>query len=348
MDKLQTNAFYRRLFLLGVSIAGLYFLYKVKTILLPFIFAFFLAYLLNPLVEFVEKKKVPRVFAIFVVYTIVFTLFTGIVVFGVPVLLEELNKLIQAIPILSAEIHKIISSFETEYSNFALPQAVKIAVSESIHDMESGLVDIVRSGTDAVFQLFSYIVSFIVAPVFAFYILKDFRRIKNSFEMTIPRKYRSDVMAVVRDVDDIISGFIRGHLTISAVVGTLTGIGMYLIGADFAVIIGFIAAVAELIPYLGPFIAAVPAISLSLLVSKKTALYAVAVIVIVQQLENSVISPKILGHNLGLHPLIIIFALLSGGKLLGFAGLLLGVPLAAVLKVSLRYIYLKLVDENFS
>ncbi|HWI54262.1 MAG TPA: AI-2E family transporter, partial [Desulfobacteria bacterium] len=95
-----------------------------------------------------------------------------------------------------------------------------------------------------------------------------------------------------------------------------------------------------------PFISAVPAIALSLLISKKTAIYAVVVILIVQQLENSVISPKILGHSLGLHPLTIIFALLAGGELFGFAGLLLGVPLAAVIKVSLKYIYLKLVDEE--
>lgn len=346
MDRARANTLYRRLFLLGVSIAGLYFLYKVKTILIPFIFAFFLAYLLDPVVQYVENKRVPRVFAILIIYTILFTIITGTVVFGVPVLLQELNKLIKAIPVLSDEIHNIIINFETGYSNFALPEAMKTVIDESIRDMESGLVDIVRSGTAAIIQFFSYIVCFIVAPVFAFYILKDFGRIKTSFEMTIPRKYRSDVMAVVRDIDDIISGFIRGHLAICTVVGTLTGIGMYLIGADFALIIGFIAAIAELIPYLGPFISAVPAIALSLLVSKKTAVYAVVVILIVQQLENSIISPKILGHNLGLHPLTIIFALLAGGELFGFAGLLLGVPLAAVIKVSLKYIYLKLVDEE--
>lgn len=346
MDRAQATTMYRRLFLLGVSIAGLYFLYKVKTILMPFIFAFFMAYLLNPVVQYVEEKKVPRVFAIFIVYTILFTILTGTVIFGVPVLLEELNKLIQAIPILSGEIHKMMSNFETGYSQFALPEAMKTVINENIRDMEARLLDVVRAGTAAVIRFFSFIVCFIVAPVFAFYILKDFGRIKESFEMTIPRKYRSDVMAIIRDIDDIIRGFIRGHLAICVVVGILTGMGMYIIGADFALIIGFIAAVAELIPYLGPFLTAVPAITLSLLVSKKTAIYAVIVIVIVQQLENSVISPKILGHNLGLHPLTIIFALLAAGELFGFAGLLLGVPLAAVLKVSLKYIYLKLVDEE--
>lgn len=346
MDGLQAKILYRRLFLLAVSIAGLYFLYNVRTILVPFIFAFFIAYILNPMVQYVENKNVPRGFAILLVYLIVFTFLTGIVVFGVPLLIQELNKLGQAIPNMAAEIHSVITYLENRYTSFALPEAVTTVIDDSIRDMEAGLVNIVKAGTAAVVKLFSYMLCFIIAPVFAYYILRDLGRIKNSFEMTIPRKYRSDVMAVVRDLDEIISGFIRGHLVIAAIVGTLTGIGMYLIGADFSLIIGFIAAIAELIPYLGPFITAIPAVALAFLVSKKTAIYAVIVILVVQQLENSVISPKILGQNLGLHPLVIIFALLAGGELYGFAGLLLGVPAAAAIKVALRYIYLKLVDEK--
>lgn len=346
MERAQAKILYRRLFLLTVSIAGLYFLYKVRTIMIPFIFAFFIAYILNPMVQYVETKKVPRGLAILTVYLIVFSFFTGIVVFGVPLLIQELNKLGHAIPVLAEEINNIMTRIEKRYSSFLMPEVIKTIISERIRNVESGLVEVVRAGTTTVVQMFSYLICLIVAPVFAFYILKDFGRIRDSFELTIPRSYRSDVMAIVRDLDEIISGFIRGHLVISAIIGTLTGLGMYLIGADFYLIIGITAAIAELIPYIGPFITAVPAVALSLLVSKQTAVYAVIVILIVQQLENSVISPKILGHNLGLHPLVIIFALLAGGELMGFIGLLIGVPLAASIKVALRYIYLKLVDEK--
>lgn len=346
MEKAQARILYRRLFLIAVSIAGLYFLYRVRIILIPFLFAFLIAYLLNPMVQYVEHKRVPRGFAILLVYMIVFTFATGIIVFGVPLMMQELNKLGRAIPVLTKEVHNVIAWAESRYTSFALPEAFKKVIDESILNMESELVNIVRDGTSAIVKVFSYLICFIIAPVFAFYILKDLDLIKNSFEMTIPRKYRSDVMAIMRDLDEIISGFLRGHVVVAGIVGTLTGIGMYIIGADFSLIIGFIAAVAELVPYLGPFISAIPAIALALLISKKTAIYAAIVILIVQQLENAVISPKILGSSLRLHPLVIIFALLAGGELFGFIGLLLGVPVAAAVKVALRYVYLKLVDEK--
>lgn len=346
MERAQAKILYRRLFLLLVSIAGLYFLYRVRSIMVPFIFAFFLAYILNPMVQYVENRKVPRCFAILTVYLIVFSMLTGIVVFGVPHLINELNKLGSAIPVLAEEINNIMTRIENRYSSFAMPEVIKSIISERIQNVESGLIEVVRAGTTTVVKLLSYLICLIVAPVFAFYILKDFGRIRDSFELTIPRNYRSDVMAIARDLDEIISGFIRGHLVIAAIVGTLIGLGMFVIGTDFYLIIGIIAAIAELIPYIGPFITAVPAVALSLLVSHQTAIYAVIVILIVQQLENSVISPKILGHSLGLHPLMIIFALLAGGELMGFIGLLVGVPLAASIKVILRYIYLKLVDEK--
>jgi predicted PurR-regulated permease PerM len=176
--------------------------------------------------------------------------------------------------------------------------------------------------------------------------LKDTENIKEAFTLTVPRRYRSDVTAIGRDIDEIISAFLRGHLVISFIVGILTGMGMYIVGLEFSFIIGLIAGIAELVPYLGPLITAVPAVALALLHSKKTALYAVVVILIVQQLENAVISPRILGKSMGLHPLMIIFALLAGAELLGFTGVILAVPGAAAIKVVLRYIYLKLVDEK--
>ncbi|WP_418792288.1 AI-2E family transporter [Phosphitispora sp. TUW77] len=347
---LNTNikTVYRRLFLGTVSIAGLYFLYKVKIILVPFILAFFIAYLLNPLVYYIENKKVPRGLAILLVYMVLFCMVTSIMVFGVPYIVEEFNQLGNIIPKLTMEIRGIISDIEGSYSRFKLPQAIKAVIDERIKQGEELLINMLRAGADSLVKLFSYLLGLIIAPVFAFYMLKDAEQIKNSFVLTIPRKYRSDIMAVLRDLDEIISAFFRGHLIISLIVGVLTGVGMYLVGLDFAFIIGLIAGIAELVPYLGPFITAVPAVFLGLLVSKKTAVYAIIIVLIVQQLENAVISPKILGKSLGLHPLVVIFALLAGGEIYGFAGIIMAVPGAAAIKAVLRYIYLKLVDETGS
>lgn len=336
---------YRRLFLILVTIAGLYFLYRVRVILVPFIFAFFIAYLLNPMVKFMEKRSFPKCWAILWVYLGVFVISGIVIIFGVPHIVGELNKLIKDIPRLTAEVQGIAAHLQTKYSAFALPEGVRQVINERIMHFQELLLNAVRAGTASLFKVVSYMVSLIIAPVFAFYMLKDSEGIKSSLTLTIPRKYRSDILAIGRDIDEIISAFLRGHLLVCVIVGVLTGLGMYLIGLDFALIIGIIAGVAELVPFLGPVIAAIPALSLALLISRKTALLAAIVILVVQQLENAVISPKILGESMGLHPLVVIFAIMAGGELYGFLGILLAVPAAAALKVILRYIYLKLVDE---
>ncbi len=346
MDRIRTITLYRRLFLLVVSIAGLYFLYKVRIILVPFIFAFFIAYLLSPLVQFFERKKVPKTWAILLVYMAVFVLSALLIMFGVPHIIEELNRLGRAIPRLTAEVQGIIAHAGNKYSKFALPEGIKQVIDEWVEHIEEVLLNTARAGTASLVHMFSYLLGLVIAPIFAFYMLKDIEHIKNSFTLTVPRRYRSDVLAIGRDINEIISGFLRGHLLICVIIGVLTGVGMYIIGLDFALIIGLIAGVAELVPYLGPFIAAVPAVSLALLISRRTAFYAVLVILIVQQLENAVISPKILGKSMGLHPLAVIFAIMAGGELYGFLGILLAVPVAASIKVILRYLYLKLVDEK--
>jgi len=346
MNRVQAKTIYRRLFLLMVSIAGLYFLYRVRVILVPFVFAFFISYILNPAVRIIEDKKVPRTVAILIVYLVVGVLASFIVVFGIPHIVEELNKIGQAIPKLNAEIQSLIDRVENRYSKFTLPEGIRQVINERTGHFQNILVNMARAATTGILKLCSYLLILIVAPIFAFYMLKDTDRIKESLTLSIPRDYRSDILAIGRDIDEIIKGFLRGHLLISVIVGFLTALGMYLIGLDFALIIGIIAGVAELVPYLGPFISAVPTVALALLISKKTALYAVFVILVVQQLENTVISPKILGKSLGMHPLSVIFALMAGGELYGFAGIILALPVAATLKVILKYIYLKLVDEK--
>lgn len=346
MNKIRSVVVYRRLFLFMVSIAGLYFLYKVKIILIPFVFAFFLAYLLNPLVKVVEKRKVPRAPAILIVYLVVFGLITLAAMYGFPRLLEELNELGHAIPRLTTEVQEMLADLERRFSRFALPGGIRGVFNERISHIEYALLDAVRAGTASLINMFSYLLGLAIAPIFAFYMLKDLDQIKESFTLTIPRRYRADVLAIGRDLDEIIDGFFRCHLVTSVIVGALTGIGMYIIGLDFAFIIGLIAGVAELVPFLGPFLSAIPAVSLALLVSKKTAIYALLVIVVVQQLENGVISPKLLSKSMGLHPLTVIFAIMAGGELYGLVGIILAVPAAASIKIILRYIYLKLVDEK--
>jgi predicted PurR-regulated permease PerM len=139
-----------------------------------------------------------------------------------------------------------------------------------------------------------------------------------------------------------LGSFIRGYFLVAAIVGGLTAIAMALLGLEFALMLGIFAGLAELIPYFGPVIGAVPAIGLAVLQSKWLAAKVALAFFVIHQLEGNIISPKILGDKVGLHPLMVIFSLMAGGELYGLAGMLLAVPVAAVLRVVVVFVYIKI------
>ncbi|HEX3032252.1 MAG TPA: AI-2E family transporter, partial [Bacillota bacterium] len=147
------------------------------------------------------------------------------------------------------------------------------------------------------------------------------------------------------DMDQVLRGFIRGHLLVCGLVGGLSALGLYLIGVPFALLLGIIAGILDIIPFFGPILGAVPALALALLQSWQATIYTLLLFVIIQQVEGNIITPKILGEAVGLHPLIIIFALLAGGHLWGVTGMIIALPLAAVIRVAARYMLIKLVSN---
>ncbi|MDA8236186.1 MAG: AI-2E family transporter [Clostridia bacterium] len=334
---------YRLALLVVVPVVGAYFIYLVRGILLPFLLAFLVAYLLKPMVNFLERRGLTRLLAICAVYLLMAALAAGVAFYGFPKLISELNQLGETIPEYTRRIKEINNTVQLQYDRFTLPDSVRLVVDQRIAEGEKGILRMVDKAAGSLLGLFSHLFSFLLAPVLGFYILKDAEGIRKKFEGSIPTRYRADVLALVRDVDQVVRSFIRGHLMVSFIVGVLTWLGMALIGMPFALVIGIIAGVADLVPFFGPLIGAVPAVAIGSLQSWQLAGYALLVILVVQQLEGNVISPKILGDSLGLHPLMIIFVLLAGGHLYGVVGMLVAVPLAASIRVIGRYVFLKLV-----
>jgi predicted PurR-regulated permease PerM len=171
----------------------------------------------------------------------------------------------------------------------------------------------------------------------------DYKEMGHKILCLIPTRYRSGLVVIAHEVDEVIKKVIRGNLLVAALVAILATVGMMIIGMDFPLLIGILVGITNFIPYFGAIISTVPIILLALLKSKWLALYVLGVMVLIQQIEGNIISPKILGEYIGLHPLVIIFALLAGGSLWGFTGLLIAVPFAAVLKVLLKHVYLHLI-----
>jgi predicted PurR-regulated permease PerM len=335
---------WRLVLLVAMPVIIAYFLWSVRAVLLPFVLATLLAYLLSPLVEMLEQRGLSRRLAIVVVYTTLLSICGVTVFYGFPRLLRELTGLNEAIPLYLSKFEEIMFSLQQNYSSFDLPDSVRTVIDQRLSGVESIILRLVNQSVDILVNLCSQVLSFLLAPVLAFYILKDQDGIRSGLESLIPRKIKGDVLDLARDTNLIIRKFIRGHLLLCTMVGGLTALGMYLIGMPFALLIGIIAGLAELIPFFGPLLGAIPALAIGILQSWQLTIYALLVFLVVQQIENNVISPKILGEALGLHPIVIIFSLLAGGQLWGVIGMLVALPLAAILRLVIGYIFLKLVE----
>lgn len=321
------------LFLLGT----VYFLWLVRSGLYPFIIALLLAYLLNPPVCYLETKGLSRGLAITVVYVVLF----AIVILGgtrlIPIFVRDLESFAKELPQILSKVEELFYLLQNHYHNSVLPHSMRIAIDDAILSLQQAGQGFVRDLTDGIMGLIAHFIGLAITPILAFYFLHDWRQIKAGFIRLIPCRWRHEYTLALKDVDKVLSGVIRGQLTVAVIVGVLVSSGLYLFNLPFALLIGIAAGLLDVIPYFGAFIGATPAITLALLESPVLAVKVALLFFAIHQLESSIISPKILGESVGLHPITVIFFLFAGGELFGVIGMLLGVPVAAVGKVLIKH-----------
>lgn len=305
--------------------------------LTPFVFAILLAYLLEPFVDALQGKGVPRIVAILVMYALVIFILVMFGVFVIPTIVDEVNRLIKQVPALTVEVQNLIQRLQDEYSRINLPTTVTDTIQRNLLSIQNYLLGLLNGVPQAIFSLLSKVVTIVLIPILSFYMLKDLNDIKRALVNLVPTNHRSRVVALFSRIDDTIGAWIRGQLTVGFIVGFLVVIGLEIVGMDFSLMLGTITGMTNIIPYFGPIIGAAPAIALALLRSPGMALKVLLVQLVAQQIESNFITPQVLGRQLGLHPLIIIFALLLGAQFGGLAGLLFAVPVAAVIKVVVEF-----------
>ncbi len=245
--------------------------------------------------------------------------------------------LMYSIPGYTRQVHAILQDFYADYQRIIIPESVRLEIDNAIFNIEQALTGTIGQIVNGLLSIFSHTFSIAIAPVLAFYILNDQEEISRRFLEILPFRWRSEFIYLWQEIDRVLMKFIRGHLTVALLVGVLTSVGLFLIGLDFPFLLGLIAGLADIIPYFGPIIGTIPALTLALLHSKKMAFSVLVVMAVVQQLESNIISPKILGSSVGLHPLTVIFVLLLGGKLYGIIGMLLAVPATAITRILIFY-----------
>ncbi|OPY57437.1 MAG: AI-2 transport protein TqsA [Pelotomaculum sp. PtaU1.Bin035] len=333
----------KRLLFIICLVVFAYFFYLIRGLIFSLGLAVLITYLLNPLVNAIEKRGTPRVGAILLVYLVLFFFAAGIFLYGVPRIIEQLNGLADKVPQFTGQVQEIFLSVQARYSDIGMPDGMRQVIDERINWAEEIILQQVRKTAAAIIGAVGYIIKIILAPVLAFYFLKDLQSIKKKTILMLPEEWRGDIVEILKEIDQVLGSFIRGYLLVAAIVGGLAMVSMAFLGLEFALMLGLFAGITELIPYFGPVIGAVPAVSLAILRSKWLALKVAVAFLIIHQLEGNIISPKILGDKVGLHPLAVIFSLFAGGELYGLTGMLLAVPVAAVFRVILKFVYNKVI-----
>ncbi|MEW6447732.1 MAG: AI-2E family transporter [Bacillota bacterium] len=327
---------WRWLCLAGGLLLAFYFFYIIRGIVFPFVLAASIAYILEPLVTWLERRRTPTGTAIGIVYAGVFIVLTGVLSCGLPKLVRQLDLLVQNIPVYTAEVQMLVSKVWMQYHLLGLPSDIEVLIEERIHWVEASLLQSIREALELMVGATRYAFSAVLAPIIAFYFLKDRSLFADHLNLILPRKRHPEVWRFLHAVDGILKRYFRGYLVVALVVGGLTGAVFAAFGLQYSVALGLFAATAELIPYFGSLIGAVPAVALALLESHWLALKVMLAVVVVHQFEASFLSPRILGGSVGLHPLTIIAVVLLGGHFFGLAGMFLAVPVAAIISTVLR------------
>lgn len=334
----------RILIFAGLILGLAFFLKEIMSILTPFFIAFLLAYLLNPVVDWIEKKGINRSWSIIIVYIIITGLTVGILVYLIPKFLMELNKFADTIPKYAEQVQNNFKQIQKHYTKVDMPESIRTVINDTIMQVENYIIEIVKTITQSFLLFFTKAFDVILIPILTFYLLKDYKKFSSLLLKLIPLTYQDELLELTAKMDKVLKSFFRGHLLVALIVGFLTTFSLFLIKMEFALILGLLAGVLNIIPYFGAVLSIIPTLFLAYLQSKKTAFYALGIMLVIQQIESGIISPKILGDNLGLHPLIIIFVLLAGGHFWGIIGMILAVPFTAILKILLEFLLKKIIE----
>jgi len=313
------------------------FLHRVRTVLPPFVIAVVISYILNPAVNYGQRRGLTRAQAIAVTYLVLVVVATVVLVFVIPVLVNEVNRLTDNIPQYISQMQQGIGHLERLYEAADIPTAVRDTVNQTVEHflltLEERLTGVLSGIMVGVGGFFSSLFYLLLGNLLAIYVLKDSREMYRSFEQLFPAPYRPAVLRFLTDVNRVISGFVHGRLIISAGVGVLATVVLAIFGIRFYLMLGIIAGLTNLIPYFGPFIGAVPAVLLASFQSVGLVVQVAILYVLIQQFDGFILSPRIMARTTGLHPLGVVFAVLAFGSLFGWWGLFFGVPLGATVKV---------------
>ena len=338
------------LLLVAVSLVLIYFL---QPILAPFLAGIILGYLGDPLVDRLEDSGLPRSAGVLVVFLVFGLVIGAVILVLLPLLVSELAGLIRDIPAALAWLQQTASPwmvlhFGVDPFNVKLDR-VAGQVLENWQKAGGVVGSILAQATRSGFAFLGALGVVALTPVVAFYIMRDWDAIMLKVREMLPRDIEPVFVRLCTECDEVLGAFLRGQLLIMVLLGCIYAIGLYLMGLDLALLIGMLSGLASIVPYLGFFVGIIAA-AIAALFQFQDPVYLVYVALVFgvgQALEGWLLTPWLVGDRIGLHPVAVIFAVLAGGQLFGFVGILLALPVAAVVMVFVRHLHASYIRSDY-
>lgn len=329
-------------FWLGGFVIFIVALYLLRSILLPFVAGMAIAYLLDPLAKRLEKLGLSRVLATVAITLIFFMATVAVLFLMAPILQDQIVGFLQRVPGYMTQLVRRAQPLWNMAKHYLSPADIaKLRASAgdyagTVISWLASLIGTVLSGSLALVNLLSLV---FITPMVTFYLLRDWSGMTRHIDTLFPRRHAATIRQQLHAIDRILAGWVRGQAMVCLILGVIYGAGLSIVGLDLGLVVGLVAGILSFIPYLGTFTGLALGIGLALAQSQDWTLAGEVggVFLVGHLFEGNILAPRLVGDKIGLHPVWVIFALLAGGALFGFLGVLLALPVAAVIGVLIRF-----------
>lgn len=326
-----------------IAITAGYLLYQTvkffMPVLLPFVLAFIIVYLLKPIHFFLLEKKVPNILSLLISYLILLAVIAAVVIILIPIITSQVQEFIKVLP----QIEKFFlraADYVTEIrGRYVISSRIEEIITSVTASLDRFASSVFQGLTTAGASLAGFLLNLFLSFFISFYLLKDWKAFRKTVFSFMKKVGGEEEIKFLSEANRMISKFVRGQLIVASIVGVITAVALSILGVRFAILLGILTAIFDLVPYFGPILVGIIAVLLALIDSPLLALWTLIAMVVIQQLESALIAPSIIGRETEIHPVVVLLAFFVGGMLFGFIGILLAIPAAALIKL---FIYQKL------
>ena len=326
-------------------------LYLLAPVLTPFIIAATLAYMGDPLVDVLEKK-VPRALAVSIVFALIIMTLLILLLVLVPMIEHQVSILISKIPVYLDRLQNVFLPWvmaQVGQFDIALDlESIKKNLAKNVPNAGGIATNLISTVTSSGLVLIGVIANIVMIPVLTFYLLRDWDLMVARIHELLPRRIEPTVVSLATESDTVLGAFLRGQISVTVALGIIYSVGLWIVGLDLALLIGSLAGLVSFVPYLG-FIVGIVMAGIAAMLQFQDVMFLFYVAVVFgfgQVAESFLLTPLLVGDKIGLHPVAVIFAVMAGGQLFGFFGILLALPIAAVLMVMLRHTHERYVQSQ--